>query len=165
VKHHGYEVSADAMAHDIDKPTIEFRSPTRGEFLTVAPVTDRDGEAVSLKLRIEVQLHGFSAHSEAWVERLAVAEFASGLRKLEEARSGEALLQGEDPEDLELKVSSLDRVGHMLLEFRVTRLTAVGDQGRPISVQLSGGFELDPGLLPGLVAGVTRLTALFTARG
>ncbi len=144
---------------------IEFRSPTRREFLNVAPVTDRLGDAVSLKLRIEVQLHGFGARCEVWVEHLAVADFASALRRLEETRSGEALLQGEDPEDLELKVSSLDRVGHMLLEFRVTRLTAVGDQGRPISVQLAGGFELDPGLLPGLVAGVTRLTSLFTARG
>jgi hypothetical protein len=154
------------MAQESGQPTmIEFRSPTRGEFLTVTPVTDRLGEAVSLKLRIEVQLHGFSAQSAVWVERLAVADFASALKKLEETRSGEALLQGEDPEDLELKVSSLDRVGHMLLEFKVTRLTAVGDQGRPISVQLAGGFELDPGLLPGLADGATRLTSLFPARG
>jgi hypothetical protein len=103
------------MQQDAEQTIVEFRSPTRGEFLTVVSTTDRQGEAVSLKLRLDVQLHGFSARGEAWVERLAVADFASALKKLEETRSGEALLQGEDPEDLELKVSSLDRVGHVLL--------------------------------------------------
>lgn len=153
------------MAQESGQPIkIEFRSPTRREFLSVAPATDRNGEAVSLKLRIEVQLHGFSAQCEAWVERLAVGDFATALKRIEESRRGDALLQGEDPEDLELKVSSLDSVGHMLLEFKVTRLTVVGDKGRPLSIQLTGGFELDPSLLPALVTGVTDLTALFTAR-
>lgn len=152
------------MQQDADQLIVEFRSPTRGEFLTVVPTPDKMGEAVSLKLRLDVQLHGFGGRGEVWVERLAVADFASALKKLEETRSGEALLQGEDPEDLELKVSSLDRVGHMLLEFKVTRLTVVGDRARPITVQLTGGFELDPGLLPGVVAAVDRLTPLFTAR-
>ncbi len=90
------------MAQDVETPMIEFRSPTRGEFLTVAPRTQSAGEAVSLKLCIEVQLHGFGARCEAWVERLAVGDFAFALKKLEETRSGEAILQGEDPEDLEL---------------------------------------------------------------
>ncbi len=153
------------MQQDPGQLIVEFRSPTRGEFLTVVPTTDKVGETVSLKLRLDVQLHGFSARGEAWVERLAVADFAFALKKLEETRSGEALLQGEDPEDLELKVSALDRVGHMLLEFKVTRFTLVGDKARPITVQLTGGFELDPGLLPDLATGVTRLTSLFTARG
>ncbi|BDG03535.1 hypothetical protein [Anaeromyxobacter oryzae] len=152
------------MQQDADQGIVEFRSPTRSEFLTVVPTTDKLGEAVSLKLRLDAQLHGFSARCEVWVERQAVADFASALRNLEETRNGEALLQGEDPDDLELKVSALDRVGHMLLEFKVTRLTVVGDRGRPLSVQLTGGFELDPGLLPDLVARVTRLTSLFTER-
>lgn len=152
------------MQQDADQLIVEFRSPTRGEFLTVVPTTDKMGEAVSLKLRLDVHLHGFSGRVEVWVERLAVTDFASALKKLEETRSGEARLQGEDPEDLELKVSSLDRVGHMLLEFKVTCLTVVGDKARQMPVQLTGGFELDPGLLPGLVAVVERLPALFTAR-
>jgi hypothetical protein len=151
------------MQQDADPLIVEFRSPTRSEFLTVAPATDRLGEAVSLKLRLDAQLHGFSARCEVYVERLAVADFASALKRLEETRGGEALLQGEDPEDLELKVSALDRVGHMLLEFNVARPTFVGDRGRPLSVRLTGGFELDPGLLPALAAGVARLTSLFTA--
>ncbi len=91
------------MRQEPDQPIVEFRSPTRGEFLTVTPRADRLGEAVSLKLRLEAQLHGFSAR-----ERLAVADFASAL--------------------------------------------------------LTGGFELDPGLLSGVVAGVDRLTPLFAAR-
>lgn len=144
---------------------IEFRSPTRGEFLTVAPATEGLGEAVSLQLPVEVQLHGFSGRCEVWVERLAVADFASALKRLEETRRGEASLQGEAPEDLELKLSSMDRVGHMLLEFKVTRITVAGDRGRPVSIQLAGGFELDPGLLPGLAAEVSSLLPLFTARG
>lgn len=152
------------MRGEPDDLMLDFRSPTGGEFLAMTPVTDRLGEAVSLKLRIEVQLHGFSAQCEVWVEQLAVVEFASALKRLEESRRGDALLQGEDPEDLELKVSSLDSVGHMLLEFKVTRLTVAGDKGRPLSIQLTGGFELDPSLLPALVTGVTDLTALFTAR-
>lgn len=55
-------------------------------------------------------------------------------------------------------------MSHFLLEFTVTRLTIVGDRQRPTPVQLKGGFELDPGVLPELVAGVSRLTSLFTAR-
>jgi hypothetical protein len=150
---------------DGDVLKLEFRSPTRGEVLTLALVSDRPGEVVSLELRVTVQLRGFSAGCEAWVEALAVADFATALEALDETRSGEALLQGEDPEDLELKVSSLDRVGHLLVEFKVARLGIVGDRGRPISTRLTGGFELDPGLLPGLVAGVRGLRARFTVRG
>jgi hypothetical protein len=152
------------MRGDADQLLVDFRSPTRSEFLALVPATGMPGEAVSLKLRLDVQLHGFTARSEVWVERQAVVDFAAALKELEEVRGGEALLRGEDPEDLELKVSSLDRVGHMLLEFTVTRLTIVGDRQRPLSVQLKGGFELDPGSLPDLVAGMTRLVSLFTER-
>ncbi len=152
------------MQLDADQLIVEFRSPTRSEFLTVVPTTDRLGEAVSLKMRLDVQLHGFGARCEVWGERQAMANFASALTKLEETRGGEALLRSEDREGLELKLSAMDRVGHMLLEFTVTHLTPVGDRGRPLSVQLTGGFELDPSLLPDLAVRVTRLTSLFTAR-
>ncbi len=144
---------------------LEFRSPTRTEFLTLEPTTDREGEAVSLKLRVEVQVPGFNARCESWLERQAVVDFATALKSLEAARSGEGVLQGEDPEDLELKLSSLDRVGHMLLEFKVSRLTVVGDRGQPVTNQLTGAFEVDPGVLPGLVVGFQRLAVLFTAQG
>jgi hypothetical protein len=144
---------------------VDFRSPTGRECLTLEPTSDRPGEAVSLKLRVEVQLQGFSAHADAWVERLAVADFASSLRELERTRSGEAVMGGDGCEDLELKVSSLDRLGHVALEFRLTRPCFAIDAAaaRPVPAQLAGGFELDPGLLPGLVEAVGRLMSLFTA--
>lgn len=152
------------MRHGSAELQLEFRSPTRTEFLSLEPTTDREGEAVSLKLRVEAQVHGFSARCESWLERQAVVDFATALKALEATRSGEAVLQGEDPEDLELKLSSLDRVGHMLLEFTVSRLTVVGDRGQPVTNQLTGGFEVDPGLVPGLVVGFQQLGLLFTAR-
>ncbi len=49
----------------------------------------------------------------------------------------------------------------MLLEFTVTRLSGVGDSTRPITLRLSGGFEVDPGLLPELAS---RFAALARER-
>ena len=152
------------MQPDVDRPVVEFRSPARGDYLTLEPATHEPGNAVSVKLRLDVRVHGFSARSESWVEHADAADFALALKKLEATRMGEATLVGEDPEGLELKLSALDRVGHMMLEFKVSCLTVVGDQGRPITLSLAGGFEIDPGLLPSLVAGFDRLISLFTAR-
>ncbi len=136
---------------------IEFRSPEKTEFLRMTLVTERVDDAVSLKFAVEAEARGFAAHTETWVERIPLAEFAAAVGNLERTRTGRAELLGEDPEDLALTLSAMDRVGHVLLEFSVTRLSLVGDAARPLTLRFSGGFELDPGLLPGLASEFTAL--------
>jgi len=41
--------------------------------------------------------------------------------------------------------------GHLLVEFVLTRHSLVGDCATRLDLTVSGGFELDPGTLPGVV--------------
>jgi hypothetical protein len=133
-------------------PLIEFQSPERTEFLRMELVTDRPQDAVSFEFVLEATVHGFSARTKSWVDRIPLTEFTTALANLERTRTGRAELQGEDPEDLCVTLSAMDRVGHILLEFTLTRLSLVGDARQPVTLHFSGGFELDPGLLPALVS-------------
>jgi hypothetical protein len=45
----------------------------------------------------------------------------------------------------------MDGSGHLLVEFVLTRHSLVGDSARRVDLSISGGFELDPGTLPGVV--------------
>jgi hypothetical protein len=137
--------------------SIEFRSPEKTAFLNMTLLTEQADDAVSLKFAVEAAARGFAARTETWVERIPLAEFAAALRDLERTRTGRAELLGEDPEDLALTLSAIDRVGHVLLEFSVTRLSLVGDAAHPVTLRFSGGFELDPGLLPSLAYVFTAL--------
>jgi hypothetical protein len=137
-------------------PVIEFRSPEKTEYLRMTLLTERV-DAVSLQFAVEAEARGFAARTGAWMERIPLAEFAAALGKLERTRTGRAELLGEDPEDLSLTLSAMDRVGHLLLEFTVTRPSLVGDARRPLTLRFSGGFELDSGLLPGLVSELTAI--------
>jgi hypothetical protein len=50
-----------------------------------------------------------------------------------------------------MSISAMDGSGHLLVEFVLTRHSLVGDSGRRVDLSISGGFELDPGTLPGVV--------------
>jgi hypothetical protein len=76
-------------------------------------VTDRADDAVSLKFALEAGARGFTARTDSWVERIPLAEFAAALGALERTRTGRAELSGEDPEDLTLTLSAMDRAGHL----------------------------------------------------
>jgi hypothetical protein len=140
-----------------EAPRIELVSPERTEFLRLEVLTPRWPEAVELELGVECQVRGFAARTTSWAVRPAVAEFARALEALERTRRGRAELWAEDPEDLTLAVAAMDSVGHMVLEFTVSRLSLIGDSARPVTLRLAGGFELDPGALPGLVEQVRKL--------
>jgi hypothetical protein len=54
----------------------------------------------------------------------------------------------------------MDASGHLLVDFLVVQPAAIGDSPVFVDLKVSGGFELDPGLLPGLVAGLHALEKL-----
>lgn len=129
---------------------VELRSPEKTAFLRMT-LAECSNDAVSLKFAVEASVRGFSARTESWVERIALRDFTAALVELERTRSGRAELQGQDPEDLGLTLSALDRVGHILLEFTISRASLVGDAMKPTALKLAGAFEADPSQLPGLV--------------
>jgi hypothetical protein len=75
------------------------------------------------------------------------------LRELDASRRGEATLQSISPGELRLRISSLDRAGHLGIEGEMLRYF-YGSRAQRLEV-LSvkfGCIEFDPGLLPRLVA-------------
>lgn len=135
--------------------TLELSSTTRSESLSLlAP--ECPGPGGQFWLRIAVHLHGVSARFESSVHRDELVRFTLALKGLDATGNGVAVLHGVAPSALELRVASPVRSGHVLVDFKVTRPPGAGHGGRP--VQLAGGFEVDPALLPGLVERLERLT-------
>jgi hypothetical protein len=129
--------------------SVELRSPDRKSFLHIEVNCPRGVPADSVEVEVEVGVEGFAGRAKVFLEPTSLASFCTSLDALERTRSGRADLSPQDV-DFRLSISSMDGAGHLLVAFVVNRYSFVGD--RPTTVQLTctGGFELDPGLLPAL---------------
>jgi len=101
-------------------------------------------------LVVRVRMRGFSGAVDAWVLREAWTDFLSQLRRLEQDRTGEAILQSMSPDELRLRMFALDRAGHMAVEGELTSYYSAAH--RPESTTLKfGAIEIDPTALPAFV--------------
>ena len=94
---------------------------------------------------VKVQSHGFSGHNDLWLLADSLRSFCAALVSLEAKRQGEARIEGISPGELDLRIFSVDRLGHMAVEG----ITGYGIQSEnaifPHSVRF--GLEFDPSQL------------------
>ncbi len=77
-------------------------------------LTDPAGE--DAYLTVVANSSGFVGHNDLWVSGAHVAQFCRELAQLNATRQGSATLEGFAPEDLKLKIRSIDSAGHMMIE-------------------------------------------------
>ncbi len=144
------------MRHPVANRAVLLRSGDGHDVLRLAAI-GRDAGYPSLEVRVEGTTRGFSGGSDVWIDGFALKEFVGALRAFEKSRQGRVELRSMNPEELRLVVRSMDQAGHLLVEFAIVRNALVGDRPEPVSLRVSGAFELDPGTLGETVGGFTQL--------
>ena len=106
--------------------------------------------AGDLRARVDVTSGSFTGSNPSlYIERAEWNRFSDQLNALERARSGEALLESDSPNDLRLRLYATDRAGHLAVEGHLGVYRYVADISREIT--LTFAFELDPSLLARIV--------------
>jgi hypothetical protein len=106
----------------------------------------------SRKVQIEVVLDDFSGRSSAWIDDHNFENFRLELRQVEATRNGEASVASMSPGDFQLSLKNTDRLGHFLVEVKISKHLT-----NPIQrIQLTGGFPIDPSVLPETYASLDR---------
>ena len=121
------------------------------EILATDRVADHLPTPGDTRLAITVSSNGFSGQGSAWVEAECLAEFLQQLRALEETRQGAAELESMSPDELRLRIWSVDRRGHLAVGGRVSRWARGYDGSDSYRQLVEFGFEFDPTLLPDAV--------------
>ncbi len=97
-------------------------------------------------LVVRLQLPGFSACTETYVLESGWSSFLRELQSLEATRQGEATVESISPGELQLRIRSLDRAGHMGIEG------LIGMRGPRNEFRFTfDALEFDPTRLPSLV--------------
>ena len=140
---------------------VELRSDDRSEHIRLRATALQRDAYPSIEFAVEAQIQSFSGRSSVWLAEDALKAFILALAEFERTRSGRAVLESMDPAELRLAVSSLDASGHVLVELTLLRHAFVGARPRIIDVQISGGFELEPSSLPGVMSALeTQIASL-----
>ena len=87
---------------------------------------------------IKVESNGFSGTNDLWVLAAEFKEFYHDLKLLEEKRKGSATLNSISPNELNMKIFSIDSLGHMAVKGQ-TGYTIDG-----FKHSITFGFEFDP---------------------
>ena len=95
----------------------------------------------SLNVIVEVKDSAFSGSVITWLAMDDFNRFLAQLKQCERTRQGQAVLTSMSPDEFELQLQNLDRSGHFVALYKLTRLhyTTTGI----IRQSLSGGFALD----------------------
>lgn len=130
---------------------IQMHSSEGHDHINVETVSARSEGVPSVEVQVELAVQGFCGKATVFLDRNALSDFVKSLDHVERTRKGRADLAPYD-QDFRLSVSAMDEAGHLLTEVMLVRNALVGDRGKPVQLKVSGGFELDPGTLPRLVA-------------
>jgi hypothetical protein len=98
---------------------------------------------------IVVSSAGFKGHNDLWVSADVLQSFCLGLVALERIRHGEAVLKSISPNELNLRIRSVDRRGHMAIEGSTGYHVHRGDSQIWHAVHF--GFGFDPSQLASAV--------------
>mgnify|MGYP001801249072 CR=1 FL=1 len=99
-----------------------------------------------LEISVLVETNGFVGHnSSIGILRDDFMKFASDLLKLEQSRQGRTVLKSMSPDDLNLSIESISRLGHMYVSGTVGKWCRVGP--KPFMSSVGFGFEIEPTLL------------------
>lgn len=103
-----------------------------------------------VKLNVGLRLQSFrGTYDRVWIAESDRHRFLDQLRVLEAARVGSAKLLSMSRDEFTLDVRSTDALGHMEVEAQLHRYQYSGRKSYP--VHLSGGFEVDPGVIMQLI--------------
>ncbi len=144
------------MAPPAPNRTFVLRSPDGRDVLRLGGLR-RDTAYPSLEVCVEATTKGFSGAADVWIDGFALKEFHAALREFEKSRQGKVELLGMDPQDLRLAIRSMDHAGQLLVELALARKVLVGDRPEPVTLNMSGAFELDPATLGEVLAGFGQL--------
>jgi hypothetical protein len=99
---------------------------------------------------VRVRLRDFSGAADAWILRESWSDFLSQLRRLEQNRTGEAIVESLSPGELRVRVFALDRAGHMGVEGELTSYYSAAHRPEVTTLKF-GAIEIDPTALPAFV--------------
>jgi hypothetical protein len=145
-----------------DRALVELQSDDRSDYLRLRVIARQRDVYPSIELAVDAHVRDFSGRSSVWVGGDALKDFVAALRDFERTRTGRVVLESMDPHELRLSFSSLDLSGHVLVEFTLLRHVLVGARPRNLDIQISGGLELEPSSLPGLVSAFQSMIAAPT---
>ena len=96
-------------------------------------------------ISISVESNGFAGKNDLWVDMASLISFCKGLSELERNRKGETCLTSMSPNELDLKVHSLNSRGHIGVSGK-TSYNVLSENASFIH-SLEFGFEFDPSQL------------------
>jgi hypothetical protein len=108
------------------------------------------------RLAVRVCSEGFSGESTTWVEAAGLTGFLEQLRALEQRRQGSAQIESMSPGEFQLRIWSVNRLGHVAVGGRLHRQVH-GHETGPYQHLLEFGFELDRSLMPSVVSAFQEL--------
>ena len=129
---------------------VDLRSPEKKAHLRMEVISTGEKAHPSVEVQVDLHVQGFAGRDAVWLDHDALKKFSALLDDLERTRKGRADLTMYP--DFRLSISAMDGSGHLLVEFVLIRHSFVGDRRKRVDLSVSGGFELDPGTLPGVVA-------------
>ncbi|HEY8560879.1 MAG TPA: hypothetical protein VIL74_10945 [Pyrinomonadaceae bacterium] len=91
---------------------------------------------------IEVCSNRFTGHNDLWVHRNSLRAFCRSLMALEASRRGKAELESMSPDELYLKVYSVDSVGHVAVSGKTGYWIQNDNAGFWHGIEF--GFTFDP---------------------
>jgi hypothetical protein len=97
------------------------------------------------RVRISVSSNEFSGENALWVSAIAFKEFCSNLIALEKNRFGEAALESISKDELQLKIFSVDSLGHMGIKGFIGH--NIFSENTTFHHCVKFGFEFDPSQL------------------
>jgi hypothetical protein len=95
-------------------------------------------------LNVTVQLRGYTAKDQLWVEAGDWCEFVRQFTDLDLKRRGEAILLGGNPDELTLRFHVYDAAGHTAVEGHIARRGTVEEHQR---ARVTFAMRFDPGYL------------------
>ncbi|WP_141504393.1 WapI family immunity protein [Paenibacillus luteus] len=97
----------------------------------------------SISLSVSVADSGFCGENpEVWFEADEVSRFVTAVQKLDRERKGSAKLSSMSPDECLLAIISVDRSGHLVLEYQLSSQVYLEHSSQKRLV--SGGFDLNP---------------------
>ena len=127
---------------------LRFASESTADFVEIDLVRQETDDVPSRGdgyVTIVASSAGFAGHNDLWVLAASLHSFGRDLIALERDRRGDAVLESISPDELKLRIRSVDRRGHMAIEgstgYHVHRA------GSQIWHAVHFGFEFDPSQL------------------
>jgi hypothetical protein len=118
----------------------------RGSHVVLRAELEADRADADAWVSVDVRLEGFLVGITSGVARSDWDAFLQALGRLEETRSGEAVVRSADGSELYLRIFANGSAGHVAVEGGLSRLDLLG-----APVFRFGAVEFDPTSLPGLL--------------